>query len=137
MRLLILLFFLLPATAVRLAAQKAAPSPDARLYEVYDADYLRQLQTQQPTLLYRLNYYLDHAFVVSEYPAEKGDISQFPVLRIANPERFNILVVEKEQKVARDWEKPVFYRIEGTRKVLMYWPGKEFNQKFRDWLTGR
>ena len=137
MRLLILLFCLLPAASARLAAQTAAPQPDARLYEVYDADYLQRLQVQQPVLLYRLNYYLDHAYVVSEYPTEKGDISQFPVLHVANPEQFNILLVEKEQQVARDWEKPVFYRIDGTRKVLMYWPGKEFNQKFRDWLAGQ
>ncbi len=138
MRLLLSLFWLI-TTAAAAVAQSAAPPVeiDPRLYEAYEADYLKQLQTDNPTIILRWNFYLDHAFVVSDYPAEKGDISQFPIIRVADPERFNILVLEKEQRLARDWERPMYYRIEGTQKVLMYWSGKDFNRKFQAWLARR
>lgn len=135
MRLLISLFWLLSAASI--ATAQATPTPvqiDPRLYEAFEADYLQRLQTEQPALILRWNYYLDHAFLISEYPPEKGDPGQFPTVQIADPAHFNIFLLEKDQPLARDWDKPMFYRIAGTQKVLMYWSGKEFNRKFQAWL---
>lgn len=110
---------------------------DPRLYEVYEKDYLERLRAEQPTLILRWNFYLDNAFVVSEYPADKGDMGQLPELQITDPEHFNVLLIERDQPTARDWDKPVFYRIAGTHKILMYWSGKDFNRKFSEWLASR
>lgn len=112
-----------------------APVPDARLYAVFDSVYLQNISRDNPTLLLRWNFYLDNAFIVSDFPAEKGNVSQYPLVEISDLRDLNILLLEKEQPLARDWQKPVFYHIEGTNKVLMYFSGKDFNRKFREWLT--
>lgn len=41
---------------------------DNRLYEVFEEDYLVQLQKQNPFLIQRWTYYLDHAFYIVEDP---------------------------------------------------------------------
>lgn len=128
--LLLLLFPLL------LNAQTPCPAvPDARLYAVYDSTYLETVRRDNPTLLLRWNYYLDNAFIISDFPEEKGSIGQYPLVEIPDLKRLNILALERDQPLARDWQKPVFYHIEGTNKVLMYFSGKDFNRKFRDWLV--
>ncbi len=111
--------------------------PDARLYAVWDSAYLENLQTANPTLLLRWNFYLDNAFIVTDFPPEKGSIEQFPAVQISDLRAINILALERNQSLTRDWEKPVFYRVKGDNKVLMYFSGKDFNQKFQDWLAVR
>ncbi len=139
MRLSFLFFSLAILAPVFLSAQTSTPAVaiDPRLYEVYEKDYLERLRAEQPTLILRWNFYLDNAFVVSEYPADKGDMGQLPELQITDPEHFNVLLIERDQPTARDWDKPVFYRIAGTHKILMYWSGKDFNRKFSEWLASR
>jgi hypothetical protein len=128
----LLLLLLLP---LPLPAQTPRPVvPDARLYAAFDSAYVETLRTTNPTLLSRWNFYLDNAFIVSDFPAEKGDIAQLPVVQIPDLQNLNVLVLEKTQRLARDWQKPVFYRIGDSDKVLMYFSGKDFNRKFREWL---
>lgn len=136
-RALYLLIILLPA--LRAQAQQSAVSlqvaADPRLDEVFDSAYLSRLAAENPTLLQRWNYYLDNAFVITGFPEKKGDISRYPSVQIPDTARLNILALEKQQHLARNWDAPVFYRIEGSDKVLMYFSGKEFNRKFRRWLS--
>ena len=109
--------------------------PDPRLYAAFDSAYIESLRRDNPTLLLRWNFYLDNAFIISDFPPQKGDIAQYPAVQIPDISNMNILVLEKNQRLTRDWQKPVFYRIDGTQQVLMYYPGKEFNRKFREWLA--
>lgn len=133
--LLLLLPFLL-LTSLQSKAQSASPAiPDARLFAAFDSTYVETLRRDNPTLLLRWNYYLDNAFIVSNFPAQKGNINQYPVVQISDISNFNILVLEKNQRLARDWQKPVFYRINNTDQVLMYLSGKDFNRKFREFLA--
>lgn len=136
MRLLSPVVFWLLAVWPASAQSPALPVEiDARLFEVFDADYLARLRDEQPALLLRWNFYLDNAFTISDLPAEKGDAGAWPVVRVTDPARINILLLEKEQGLRRDWDKPVYYRIAGSQKVLMYWPGREFNRRFQQWLS--
>lgn len=134
-----LLLPLLLTAALRLSAQMPAPPhpavPDARLYVVFDSTYLENISRDNPTLLLRWNFYLDNAFIVSDFPSQKGNIAQYPAVRIPDLTSLNILALEKAQPLTRDWQKPVFYRIEDTDKVLMYFSGKDFNRKFREWIV--
>jgi hypothetical protein len=148
----LLLLLLLLLSALRLSAQQpASPAsataprlpnlqglvnvvPDARLYAAFDSAYLETLRRDNPVLLLRWNYYLDNAFVISDFPPQKGDIAQYQEVQISDISNFNILVLEKAQRLARDWDKTTFYRIGSTNKVLMYFSGKDFNRKFREWV---
>lgn len=109
--------------------------PDARLYAAFDSAYLETLRRDNPTLLLRWNYYLDNAFVISDFPPQKGDIAQYPEVLIPDVANVNIFVLEKNQRLARDWNKATFYRIGSTDKVLIYYSGKDFNRKFRESLS--
>ena len=132
-----------PATPTRSASDSRTSDPpgtsnvvpDPRLYDAFDSTYLESLRRDNPVLLQRWNFYLDNAYVITEFPAQKGDVSQFPAVQISDISSIHILVLEKNQHLTHDWHKPVFYRINNTRKVLMYYPGKEFNRKFREWLS--
>ncbi|MCB0621381.1 MAG: hypothetical protein KDC43_10005 [Saprospiraceae bacterium] len=134
MKQLLLLCFWLGSSALALA-QEAGESPeiDPRLYAVYDASYLSNLQKHNPTIIQRLNYYLDHAYYLTDYPAEKGEPT-FQTIAIEDLDHFNILLLEKEFGLTRNFEKQTYYLIEGTRKVLVYHSGKRFNEMLNEHL---
>lgn len=127
------IFFLLPLS---LFAQKKVSTenltPDARLIEAFGADYIERLQTQQPFMIQRWNYYLDHAYYIADESDEKA--GDYPMVEIENLETLNILKLEKEQTISRDWNLPKAYRIGKTGKLLVYLPGKTFNQKLKEHL---
>lgn len=115
-----------------LLAQNAAPLStdiDDRLLVKYDHDYLQQLQENHPVLLQRLNYYLDHAWYIMDYPKEKAT-TDLPSITIENIEEINILQLEKEQQLQRDPQKQMVYKIAKTDQVLVYHSAKKFNQNF-------
>lgn len=127
-----MLFLLTPLANIQ--AQKMPAEPDSRLYAAFDSAYLERLKTDNPNLLLRWNYYLDNAFIISDFPAAKGEITQYPEVQIPDIANVNILVLEKTQSLHRDWRKPTFYRIGDTGKVLMYYSGEDFNRKFKKWI---
>lgn len=103
-------------------SEKITVEPDARLMEVYAQDYLTQLQTDNPFLIQRWNFYLDNAYTVSEN-FKNGD---YPFIQIDDLNNINILLLEKEQKLTHDFKAKTCYRIAGTNKVLIYRSGSEF-----------
>ena len=46
----------------------------------------------------------------------------------------NILLLEQKNELTRDFNKTVKHKIKGTNKILVYYSGKEFNQKFNEYL---
>jgi hypothetical protein len=113
-----------------LSAQQDLPPIDERLYDVYEADYLQRLQTANPQVLQRLNFYLDHAYYLTEYPAEKGN-PEFPEVTIEDLESINILLLEKEQQLRHALDRPTQYQVKGTNLILVYHPGEKFQKDFR------
>ena len=107
-------------------------NPDSRLFEVYESSYIDQIQTSNPFLIQRWNYYLDHAYTVIEEKDAKP--TDYPTVSIPDLEHINILLLEKEQNLTHDFEKPTVYRISNTNKLLVYKSGKQFNEQFRDSL---
>ncbi|MBK6619871.1 MAG: hypothetical protein IPG32_02960 [Saprospirales bacterium] len=106
---------------------------DPRLSAALDQEYLERLQTENPFLLSRLHFYLDNAWYLSDYPEDKGAMD-FPVVRIDNPESINILLLEKEQGLQKDFQTQTVYSINGTRKVLIRRSGMEFNRMLNEHL---
>ncbi|MCB9283976.1 MAG: hypothetical protein H6563_07885 [Lewinellaceae bacterium] len=106
---------------------------DERLLAVYDQAYLEQLQAENPFLLERLQFYLDNAWYLSDYPEDKGAMD-FPSVQIEDLGAINILLLEKEQDLRKDFQKEVVYSINGTRKVLIFRSGREFNRLLNEYL---
>ena len=132
MKYFLLLFFSL--TTVFSFAQDVQEKviPDVRLYEVYERDYINSLVIENPFLVKRWNYYLDNAFVIKEDIAEKG--GDYPEITILDLKNINILLLEKEQKLERNWDVPVIYKIRGTDQILIYYAGKDFTESLKKQL---
>lgn len=134
----ILTLVLLTLSILSFAQKKSAKTVetvemDDRLAEVYDKEYLTNLQSQNPFLLQRWSFYLDNSYYIVNFPSEKGN-PDYPIIEVADLDNMNILLLEKSQKMTRDFDKPSKYKIKGTNKILVYYSGKEFNQKLNDFL---
>lgn len=131
----IITLFFLTLSILSFAQKKSSElvNIDERLLEVYDQDYLKNLQVQNPVLLKRWNYYLDNAFYIVEYPTEKGN-PNYPIIEVDDMKNINILVLERNHKMTRDFDSSTKYKIKGTNQVLVYHSGKEFNQKLNEFL---
>ncbi|MFK7770822.1 MAG: hypothetical protein AB8F94_01740 [Saprospiraceae bacterium] len=131
----ILTLFLLSFSVLSFAQNKSSETVeiDDRLLEVYDKEYLEDLKIQNPVLLQRWSFYLDNAFYMVDFPKEKGN-PDYPTIEVADLDNMNIFLLEKNQKMTRDFDKPTKYKIKGTNKILVYYSGKEFNQKLNNFL---
>ncbi|MEM8526342.1 MAG: hypothetical protein AAGG68_16995 [Bacteroidota bacterium] len=128
----IVLLLLFPVFA--LAQSKASKDKiDSRLYEVFDGEYLEQLQKQNPFLLQRWSYYLDHAYYIVE--DTKLLMQDYPSVKIEDLSNFNLLQIERRQGLKRFFDQSSTYRIEGTNKALVYYPAKIFNQRLNKYLN--
>lgn len=130
-----LTFILLTISILSFAQNKSSETVeiDERLAAVYDIAYLTSLQTQNPFLLQRWSFYLDNAYYITDFPTEKGD-PDYPIIEVADLNNINILLLEKSQKMTRDFDQLVKYKIKGTNQVLVYYSGKEFNQKLNEFI---
>lgn len=120
--------------SVALSAQTETVKADARLYDVYEADYLNRLQTKNPALIQRWNFYLDNAWRLTRIP--QGKDGEYPTVSVADVDNINILLLQKEQNLTRDFNKRLRYRIAGTDTLIEYYSGKEFVKAFNA-HTGR
>ena len=133
MRNLIFLICLLCLPLLSPAQNEASVEIDERLYDVHEPSYLDYLKEANPFLLKRWAFYLDNAFFITKDP-EKKPVIDYPIIKIDNLKEFNILKLEKEQSLNRDWDKRMMYKIEGTKKILVFYSGKEFNSKLNAFL---
>jgi hypothetical protein len=122
--------------AIAQNSNSVSKTPDARLSQVYDADYLQRLQTLQPDFLQRLNYYLDNSYSIVAQPEGKS-VEHFVTIEMpANRADFNIFKMEREQKVQRLKSSPVYFRIANSTDILCLLSEDEFVKKFNT-ATGR
>jgi len=105
---------------------------DKRLYDIYDDAFIDRMKSDNPFLIKRLNFYLDHSFIITDLANAKEN--DYPEVVINDLENVNILFIEKEQKLKHDFHKKVIYKIANTNKMLVYYSGKEFNEKLREFL---
>ncbi len=128
-----LLILLLLSASIYAHAQSNTTTPldiDQRLLALYDEAYLDRLKKTNPFMIQRLNYYLDNAYYITDYPKAKA--ASYPSVAIADLEHFNILLLEKEQDLKRNWDKITVYQIKGTNKVLVYYSGKDFVKRLNE-----
>jgi hypothetical protein len=104
---------------------------DQRLYAVFGKEYIDESLRSDLFSLQRWTFYLDNAFIiVSEPPTKDGSAGDFPTVRIPDLAHINILQLEKEQDLKRDYNTQSIYRIEGTTKYLVYHSGQQFIEAF-------
>ncbi len=125
--LILTFFFLLPiSTFVRAqAAHTYTNLPiDSRLYQVYDSLYLTNVKAGNPFLIQRMNFYLDNSWYLTTLPAQKM-APNMPAIQIKDLDNINIMALEKERQIVRDWDQIKVYRIENRERVLVLRSGQE------------
>lgn len=133
------LFPLLLAIPVSIFSQSQQTKPlqiDPRLYSVYEKEYLEQVSIEDPFLIKRWNFYLDNAFFISDSPlSKKRKDDSYPSVSIPNIDHINILQLESEQSLKHEFYTETVYKIEGTKKYLIYLAGKDFVDKLNLFLN--
>jgi len=103
---------------------------DERLKELYQTTQLKKLKKSNPQLLERLNFYLDHAYIITDQNTDKPTEILGEVM-IDDLNNFNILQLEKDQNLKRSWNKISVYKIKGTDQLLVFHAGKNFVHDFQ------
>ncbi|MBK8563793.1 MAG: hypothetical protein IPN76_10745 [Saprospiraceae bacterium] len=107
---------------------------DSRLYAIHSGEYLESLQSANPFLLKRWAFYLDHSWYLTDLPAEKAKEAATTV-RVEDLDAINILLLEKQFALHRDWEKQTVIKIEKTDKAIVLISGKRFNELLNEHLS--
>ena len=104
---------------------------DPRLYAVFGKEYIDESLRSDLFSLQRWTFYLDNAYFIANTPQTKdGSEGDFPTVKIPDLAHINILQLEKEQDLKRDYYVRTVYRIEGTTQYLVYHSGRNFIEAF-------
>ncbi|HRY33104.1 MAG TPA: hypothetical protein P5531_09090 [Bacteroidales bacterium] len=133
------------SASIAMAQQEIKPDP--RLFECFSRDYVESLQ-EQPRLLLYYNFFLDHAYFVSDAggkapqgtdireisfrePDENGNFRLFDEdLSTFNPATFNAL--KYDFRIRKDVY--THYKLGDTGKVLVFLPQEQFTAKYNEYL---
>jgi hypothetical protein len=108
---------------------------DERLYAVHDKDYLETVKKEDPFFIHRWNFYLDNAFFIADNDlSKKGNTKGYPSVIIPDLKNINIMKIEREQDLRHDFYTETIFKIEGTDKYLVYYPGRDFVEKLNEHL---
>ncbi len=129
-----LIGFVVILPTIIFAQSKGTPTIDKRLYEVFEADFLEQMQRKTPAMIEYYNFFLDHAYDIQT--STKKETSTYPEITINNFENINILKIITDENLKRDYHNQSIYQIVGTDKLLILIAEKELAKKFNQ-HTGR
>lgn len=106
---------------------------DDRLFETFEKTYLENVKNDHPSMILRLNYYLDNAYYISDIPEGKEAL-EYPNVYIEDIDKFNILTLEKEQQIHPKHTTIHAYRINDSNKLLVYYSGQKFTEALNNSL---
>ena len=128
-------FIFLPFIAFSQQNSPVTKPIDARLYEAYDKAYVDDVAQGDPFLLKRWTYYLDHAFYVTDALVSKDGVAvDYPSVSVPDLAHINILKLESQQMLKRDYYVETIYKINGTDKFLVYHSGRNFIESLNEYL---
>ncbi len=141
----VMLLLLCFSAVIGMAQQEIRPDP--RLYECFSREYVESLN-EQPRLLLYYNFFLDHAYFVSDAdgkapqgtdirevtyrePDENGNFKPFDEdLSKFDPAKFNVL--KYDFRIRKDLY--THYKLGDTGKVLVFLPQEQFTAKYNEYL---
>jgi hypothetical protein len=109
--------------------KNVSTEPDSRLKEAFTQEEIAFWVVNNPFLIQRYNFYIDHVWTIIDVPADKLVGADYKEVQIADPTNFNFLVVEKDNKLVRQFDRSVTYRIKGHDKLLVLLSEKEFTNR--------
>jgi len=109
--------------------------PDDRLKIVFSQTYLKKLSADNPLLISKWNFYLDNSYFISDFPEGKKDAATIKVIVVDDINNINIKQLERDLGIGPEYDRQMFYRIQGTNKLLIYRTGKKFYKLFNEYRT--
>jgi hypothetical protein len=132
---LLAILWVLPLSIFSQSTPQNALQIDARLYEIHDKEYLEAVKKEDPFFIHRWNFYLDNAFFIADNDlSKKGNTKDYPSVTIPDLKNINIMKIEREQDLKHDFYTETIFKIEGTDKYLVYYPGRDFVEKLNEYL---
>ncbi len=137
-QILYVLLIFLPLTAFSQNNSPVSKTIDARLYEAYGKAYVDEVAQSDTYLLHRWTFYLDNAFYVTDALVNKDGVAvDYPSVSVPDLAHINILKLEQEQKLKRDFHVEMIYKIAGTNKFLIYHSGKNFVDRLNEYINAK
>ncbi len=127
------LFITLLLTVPLLSMAQSVPSLptiDERLYEVFDKDFLKKMQVENPFYIQYHNFLLDNVYTISELPKDKT--SNYEEVEIKDLKHLNILKVINQAGLKRDYHYTTFYKIAHTNKLLVLLSERELVKRYNE-----
>lgn len=126
-------------------AQSQAVTPDPRVLEAYDQSTIDHLLQTSPRTIEYYNFFLDNSYTITEVPQEKvRDLADMPRLTLKNPavgempdfspeglKKLNVL----RFKIQISPVSGAMYRLGNTNKIIIFHPGNEITEKFKEYLN--
>lgn len=111
---------------------QAMPKIDKRLYDVFDATHLKNLQQKTPFNIHYYNFFLDNSYQIVSLAKDKSIDTKS--IMIPDLNNINILKLQKQYALKRAYDRPTYYKITNTNKLLVFLPEKEFIKKLNQHL---
>ena len=145
MKKLVMLLTCFAFFGVALAQNSSAPTPDPRIWEAFDKATVEHLIETSPRTIEYYNFFLDQSYTIAEIPQEKvKDLEEMERLTLRNPavgempdfspaglEKLNVL----RFKININPVSGAIYRLGNTNKIIMFHPGNEITNKFKEYLN--
>ena len=111
---------------------QSAIQVDKRVVEYLGIDKVAMLQKNNPDLILYYNYFLDHAYILSEVPQDKLDFNSLKELTLplvngkVNTKSLNILKLDLQRK----FDQRLYFKIRGTHQLFIVLSENEFMKKY-------
>lgn len=129
MKKLLLVAVLLSTCTLIYAQNNSGITADARLYEIFDAEQVRQMEESNPNLVLHYNLFLTESYTITQLPYKQESIDLYPSLPIPDSitaDKINILLYEFELNPKTS----TLIRWGKTDKLLKFLPLEEFNLRY-------
>ncbi len=128
----LIVFLLLFTGTVSMAQTKSLITPDQRLYDIYEKDFVDNLVEKNLNLLVYYNLFLTESFDVIELPADKQEsLKLYTSLEVAVDAKLTDLNVLNYNLELKDDEES-FYRWGNSNTILRFKSGRDFNELYNE-----
>lgn len=140
----VVLFTVLISFVLVASSQITTPEVNPKLLSKYSAEQLNQIKTDNPEELDYLNFYVDNSFVLMDFPVDKPiPYQQLYKKDIQTGEYIEITSVDQIEENFNPYlykcdtykDKPLFYRIGQTNKMIKMRPESELTLRYKAYKT--
>ncbi len=130
-------FIYLSILALLAFSTTSNPVPNSKLIEAFGKEKVEFIIKNNPQLIYYYNFYLDNVWYLSPLPQDKEKAQNIegqvvlPLTSSGKVDKSKVNVLKL--KIKRYYDKPSYYKIKNTSRLLVFLSEEKFNEKYNDY----